>query len=1107
MTIDDRADHGSGAPSTRSGDLDWASVAHAWRDSSSRPDTVPAIEARLARLAATASGAEFLSVLAGEVLRYDSDAGVARSVARLSASLESGQLDVRVPWRDQVALALGAGVAPLMPGVAAWFGRRVATRQLGHLLVVDDALERELTALDEVGGIRPVVAPVLTRAIGNRHADLQLAAVERAVSESGVGAVAFSVAAVTRLGAGGLGSADRERLINDAALRLASLARLARATDTELVFEVDQLRDLTLTAAVMLRLVDDHEHPENRQLKATLTLPVDYPQSFSLLEGLADWAEDHRARGGAPITIRFAYAADVREEWAAAANNRWPTPAYTDPAATFGQLQRMLDWALHPERLEGFRVLVASEHAHDHAFAWRLARQRGVLRKVDHEVRWSVASALTDVMKRVVGGVRMRIPVVSGEGESRAADYLMRRIEQAAAGVGAVTDAAPIPDLSVPPMGSRRVTIADPASLEGREWFDEVVDRVRAGAEPTAVAEESTDAAVVGRAAAAAGLWSQRRGTTRATVLRAVAESLANARTELVVSAMLESGLTAAEADLEVTAAIDVTLAAASAAESLRLVPNAEFEPVRVTLALASRTSPIAQPAGQLAGALAAGSGVLLKPAPETRRSAAALVSTLRDGGIPEELVVVLDPAENGIVQHVLGDPRVGRVVHSGSRHIAKALRHNFPDAALLSTTGGRNSIIVSDSANVDRAVSDVLTSAFWSAGQAAHTVGTVILVGEHERFVSLLTDAVASLTTGNPLHLSTEVATLVRPASGAMLDCLTTLVDEERWLVAPRQLDDSGRRWSPGLVDHVAPGSVRHVAERRAPVLSIVRVDTFEDALDIQTGPGFGLFAGLQSGDPDELTVWLDSANAGGLAANTPNVGAGWSRHPVAGWARSNVGVSRAPGGYLFVDQFGQWVPENPAADESVTLEGMSEGVAALITATQPALSFEEFDWVRSAARDDESVWRAEFSLERDISGTSDGLAVSRYSPVPTTIRLTESGSFAELVRVLAAATRVHAPVAVSSAKPLPDPLIRFFRSAESPVAEVVVEAQSRWLARAHAGDIVTQRARLVGGDDGALRRVLARHAGVAAITGDVTASGRAELANFVAEQAVQVG
>lgn len=188
------------------------------------------------------------------------------------------------------------------------------------------------------------------------------------------------------------------------------------------------------------------------------------------------------------------------------------------------------------------------------------------------------------------------------------------------------------------------------------------------------------------------------------------------------------------------------------------------------------------------------------------------------------------------------------------------------------------------------------------------------------------------------------------------------------------------------------------------------------------------------------------------------------------------------------------------------MTLEGVSEPVAALITVAQSFLTFDEFDWVRSAARDDEVLWRSEFGRERDTAHLDGVLAVARYRPVPVTVRLCEDATPTQLVRVLAAALRVHAPVALSSARPLPEPLIRFFRTAETPVAEVVVESETRWLARAHAGDIVTERVRVIGDDRGALHRVLSRHPGVAAITGEVTASGHVELAHLMVEQTVLI-
>lgn len=1082
--------------------LDWEAVAHAWRAAST---LAAETGAHAQRMADTPAGARFLHVLANEVLRFDTDAGVARSVGRLSSDLESGELDAPVPWRDRAVLALGAGLAPFFPGAACRLGRRIAWRYVGHLLAAAEGLEALLSTLERAGGIRPVVGRVHSRALGDRHADLQLADVERLVGEWSARAVALSLAAVARLGDGGLGSAARERLIDGLVHRLGPLAKLARSNETELVFEVDQHRDLALTASTVLRLLED---PDNIALRTAVTLPLNYSDSFSLMQQLVAGAQERRARGGAPLTLRFAHADELREERDTAETNRWSARAHTEPAVVFANLTRCLEWLLEPHRVEGLRVVIASERPHDHAFAWRLARQRRVLRAVEHELRMSVAPALADVMKRVVGGVRLRVPVVSDRGDARAADYVVRRVRQwgEAAHLDVSAPAAEVPERELTPAGPRRVTVADPFSAEGREFFDGVEERLRSPSPSSVGAPPASLDDRVSSATQAATEWAQRRDSTRATVLRAVAESLAYSRESLVVEAMTESALTVTDAESQVTQAIYAAMGSAGAAESLSAVRNATFTPVTLTLVLVSRSSPILEPASVILGALAAGSAVIIKPAPENVHSIGVLVAAIVDAGVPADLLVLLEPSESGEVRRVLDDERVGRVVHSGSRHVVKALRHDFADARLSSMTAGRNAVIVSESVDVEQAVADTIVSAFAQAGQAQGSVGTVILVGEHERFVSLLTDAVASLRVGPVAELDTEVGGLVRPASGAMLECLTTLGEGERWLVAPRRLDVEGRLWSPGLVDGVEPGSVRHAVERRAPLLSIIRVPSFDDAVAVQNAPGFGFVASLQSGDPVEVAHWLDSAQAGSLVVNSPTARAGALHHAVAGWRRSSVGLHRAPAGRLFVESFGEWMPESPVADESVTLEGMSEPVAALIAATQPALSFDEFDWVRSAARDDEGAWREIFAGDRELSATSGETAVLRHVPVATMVRLTEEGSFPQLVRVLAAAVRVHAPVAVSSARPLPESLIGFFRSSDSPVAEVVVEAESRWLARAHRGEIVTERVRLIGDDGGALRRVLSRHAGVAVVTSPVSASGRAELANFVAEQLVRV-
>lgn len=1111
------------------GAVDWRDAAGNWLAAHDANDSVAADDegararVRLLGLLGQPGGLEFLVALADDVLRPDSARAAAASVSRLSHALgREGEFEhLRVPFRVFFELALGAGFAPFLPAVGAWFGRRVARRYLSPLVVsFDDGFDKRWHEWGAVGGLRPVAAPVTVRAIGNRQADLQLALVEQLVGETDAASVALSLSAVARLGNGGLGTAARERIALREVERLADLAQLARATETQLVFEVDQYRDLDLTLAVVLRLLD---RAENECLAVALTLPVEYPESFAALQRLVTWAEDHRARGGVPLTIRLAHADELADERDTVELHRWRPRALADPAAVFGNLQRMLDWVLSPAHRPGsaqsaVRIVLASDLVHEHAFAWRLARARGALRLLEHEFRHGAAPAVAAAVKRSVGGIRLRVAVVTPHGEARAADYFVRRLRELRArpGVNEFPDAAPVPSERPTSHGDRRVTDADPASPDVREWFDAVADRVRelvrGGASNPRASLVETGQQFRGRlerAAAAAPAWAERRPETRAIILRSVAEAFAHARGELVAAAMVEGGVTVSDADHEVTQTIDLALSLAESAEQLARVANAEFVPVSLTLALAPRTSPIATPAAQMLTALAAGSAVATKPAPQNRRSVATVVDTIVDGGVPRELIALLPPLENDEVPDLVEHPLVERVLLTGSRHVAKRVRLWRPEVPLLATTGGRNSIVVSDSANVDRAVADVITSAFHNSGQSPDSAGTVIVVGEHERFVSLLTDAVASLATERPQGLATAVGALSRAAERGVRESLTELAEGESWLVQPQQLDDGGRLWAPGLVHGVQPGGARHVAERRGPVLSLIRVDTFDEALDVQNGVGFGLTAGLQSTDLDEIARWLDSAQAGGLAVNRPVTGALPSRHPLVGWRRSSIGLTRAPGGRLQLDELGTWRPRNPQPDESVDLAGVGEAVAELITASQSGLRFDEFDWVRAAARDDDEQWRDEFESERELAGGGGeraDLFVTRYHPLATTVRLGEGGSFAELVRVLAAATRVHAPVAVSSAVALPDTLIRYFRSSDSPVAEVVIESDARWHARVQLGDLATERIRYIGPDGKALDRVLAPHAASVAISGPVTASGRVELANFLVEQSVQV-
>ncbi len=120
----------------------------------------------------------------------------------------------------------------------------------------------------------------------------------------------------------------------------------------------------------------------------------------------------------------------------------------------------------------------------------------------------------------------------------------------------------------------------------------------------------------------------------------------------------------------------------------------------------------------------------------------------------------------------------------------------------------------------------------------------------------------------------------------------LTTLEEGQHWVLEPKQLDDSGALWSPGLRAGVAAGSEYHLTEYFGPILGVMRAETLDEAIDIVNAVDYGLTSGLHSLDVDEMHTWLRRIEAGNLYVNRVITGAIVQRQPFGGWKRSAVGA-----------------------------------------------------------------------------------------------------------------------------------------------------------------------------------------------------------------------
>ncbi|RMI04633.1 aldehyde dehydrogenase family protein, partial [Cellulomonas triticagri] len=569
-------------------------------------------------------------------------------------------------------------------------------------------------------------------------------------------------------------------------------------------------------------------------------------------------------------------------------------------------------------------------------------------------------------------------------------------------------------------------------------------------------------------AVAAAPAWSARPPAERAALLRRAADALEAARGDLVATMVHEGGKTVAEADPEVSEAVDFARYYADRADELAdgFVPGAVFRPRGVTVVTPPWNFPVAIPVGSTLAALAAGSPVLIKPAPQTPRcvrvAVAAIAAALADGGVTEDaLQVVLSP-EGEVGRRLVTHPDVARVVLTGSLETAQMFAGWRPDLDVLAETSGKNALIITPSADVDLAVADLVRSAFGHAGQKCSAASLAILVGSagrSDRLRRQLADAVSSLRVGWSDDLGTTVGPLVEPASGKLLRALTTLDEGEDWLVKPRRLDEEGRLWTPGVKHGVRPGSWFHLTECFGPVLGIIRVETLDEAIAVQNAVALGLTGGLHSLDEAEIAHWLDRVEVGNAYVNRHITGAVVQRQPFGGWKASVVGPGAKAGGPSYVAQLGDWQDDDATA------------------------ALDDDAWLAWAQQDDARVWREELGVDRDPSGLAAEENTLRHRPVPhLTVRAGADARERDLRRVLNAARTAGVPVAVSRAD---------------------AETDEAFAARVAAGT-VAGRVRVVGTAPGLRAAAVARTGEVTVLDTPVVASGRRELMTVVREQAV---
>jgi len=488
------------------------------------------------------------------------------------------------------------------------------------------------------------------------------------------------------------------------------------------------------------------------------------------------------------------------------------------------------------------------------------------------------------------------------------------------------------------------------------------------------------DRTIVDRAVAAATAaqvaWAGRSTRDRAVVLERVAEVLAERRGEAIVTMVRDAGKTVAEADVEVSEAVDMARAYARDAVALDRV-RATHRPVGPVVVAPPWNFPYAIPAGGVLGALAASSAAILKPAPETVATAWVLARSLWEAGVPRSLVPFVPCPDDEVGRSLITHAGVGAVILTGAAATAELFLSWRPDLRLHAETSGKNAIVVTAAADLDLAVRDLTRSAFGHAGQKCSAASLAIVeqsVLDGGVFLAKLADATRTLRVGPASELTTDVGPLIRPPGADLARALTTLEPGEAWVVRPEQLDGAGHLWTPGIKVGVRSGSWFHRTECFGPVLGVLAARDLDHAIELQNATEFGLTGGIHSLDPHEVARWCDQVEVGNAYVNRSVTGAIVGRQPFGGWKRSTVGPAVKAGGPAYVASLCSWSDpgDEPPADRIQRARASYRSAwPALATAMDPSGLAAERNELRSVA-----LPRVVLRLEADADPTDVVLA-----------------------------------------------------------------------------------------------------------------------------------
>ena len=300
-------------------------------------------------------------------------------------------------------------------------------------------------------------------------------------------------------------------------------------------------------------------------------------------------------------------------------------------------------------------------------------------------------------------------------------------------------------------------------------------------------------------------------------------------------------------------------------------------QPVGVVAAITPFNFPVMVPLWMIASAIACGNTVVLKPSERDPSASVFIADLFREAGLPDGVLNVVH-GDKVAVDTLLDSPDVKAVSFVGSTPIAKYIyeRAAANGKRVQALGGAKNHMLVMPDADITVTADAAISAAYGSAGERCMAVSVVVAVGDvADRLIPELTSRIANLKIGDGTDPASEMGPLItREAkervegyvAGAEAEGATVVVDGRE-----AQFEGDGFFAGVSLIDHVQTDSKVYREEIFGPVLAIVRVDSYEEGLELINSHQFGNGTAIFTRDGGAARQFEFEVEAGMVGINVP--------------------------------------------------------------------------------------------------------------------------------------------------------------------------------------------------------------------------------------------